>query len=917
MAVFQLFGRESELSALEDLVERLTAGRGGALVIRGDAGIGKSALLSAARRAAGQRGARVLSTAAVESEMHLPFAGLHQVLQPLLSGVERLPTPQRQALESAFGMRADAAPDLFLIALAALELVADAAAAQPVLIIAEDTQWLDRASSDALAFVARRVALEPILVLIALREGTASALDTAGLPERRLEPLDDAAAAMLIDHRAPDLPMEVRRRLLDAAAGNPLALEELPAAVAAERLPTGVLLSQPLPLTVRLERAFAAQVSTLPDEARVALLVAAADEGGIVAEVLAATWQVVGKAVNEEALEPAVAARLVTIRDGRLAFRHPLVRSAIYQAAAPRERRAAHGGLARILADTPGRSLWHRAAAAVGPDEAVASALEAGAEDARTRGAIAVAVATLERAAELTEDRQRRGRLLLRAGELGFDLGKRSLIVGLVRQAESVGLGALELGRLMWIREMVEPSDLGDAPRLRLLIDLTESARTAGDTELALNLLWLAATRCWWAHAGQDERDLVLAAAERMGSADDDPRLVGILAYAAPLDRGTVVIDHLSRVAAGEDVVTARLMGSAATVVGAFDLALPFLTGAAANLRSHGRLGHLPRVLVAQAWAAMYVSDWGVALPIAEEATRLAAETNDAVFGAGGRVVQAMVAAMRGEAETAEALVTEVERIAVPLGARFLLAMGQLARGVAALGSGQHGEAYEQLRRLFDPHDHVFHHFIRYWALGDLADGALHGGHTEAARALIAEVGPYADVSPSKVIQINLRYARAVLADDSAAEALFDAAFSADLSRWPFARGRLLLAYGAWLRRARRVAESRAPLRAARETFDAAGAIPWAERARQELRAAGESSRHRQPEARDLLTAQELQIARMAAEGLSNRAIGQQLFLSHRTVGSHLYHIFPKLGVTSRSRLAVALAGAVADPGEA
>ncbi len=372
--------------------------------------------------------------------------------------------------------------------------------------------------------------------------------------------------------------------------------------------------------------------------------------------------------------------------------------------------------------------------------------------------------------------------------------------------------------------------------------------------------------------------------------------------------RGEAGIGRSSRLAAASHHGATRLLGSAALVLGAFDLAAGFPAAAAAGLRAQGRLGHLARVLVLHAWAATHLADWNVALPAAEEAGRLAAETGEPLWAAGAQVVKAVLAAVRGDQEVADALAAAAEQAVPPIGASFMLAIVQLARGLSALGGGRHAEGYQHLRRMFDPADPAYHPVIRCWAIGELAEAAVHSGHAAAARALLEELEPLAAQTPSPWFHVGMRYARPLLADDQDAEARFQAALSADLTRWPLARARLLLAYGAWLRRQRRVAESRAPLRAAREAFDGLGALPWGERARQELRAAGETSSHRRtPQAWDQLTSQELQIAQMAAGGLSNREIGQQLYLSHRTFGSYLYRVFPKLGITSRSQLRAAL----------
>jgi DNA-binding CsgD family transcriptional regulator len=909
MSVLRLVGRERELGVLNALVDGV-GDRGGALVVCGEPGIGKSALLAMANRRATDRGMLALTAAGVQSKTHLPFAGLHQLLRPILTGAEGLPERQRVALLAAFGMTDVVAPDLFLIALAALELLADTAARSPLLLIVEDAQWLDRPSGDVLAFVARRLESEPIVLLAAVREGHASALGKAGLPELRLEGLEEPAAAALLAANAPALAPGVRERLLAEAADNPLALLELPGALGSDQLCGGVL-PEWLPLTGRLEQAFAARVQELPDMTRRLLLVAAVDHDGALAEVLtaAAALEPTEAAVEVGALAPAVEARLVEVDERGLRFRHPLVRSAIHQAASFPERHAAHAALAQVLVDQPDRRVWHRAASSVGPDEEVAAELEEVAARAQRRGGLGVAAAALERAARLSEDPTGQGSRLLRAAELEFELGRRDLVVGLLQEAEPLQLAAVERRRMLWLREMLDPSSLGDAANLRSMVDAAARVAAAGDQDLAVNLLWRAAQRCFWGDPGQEARDRVLASAEQLHLDGGDPRLLAILAYVAPVERGRVIIDRLSRLASDGDgdAAATGLLGTAAMVVGAFDLAAGLLAAASAGLRSQGRLGHLARLLTLQAWAAVYLADWKVAMPAAEEASQLAAETREPLWAASAQIVKAMLAALRGEREVADAQAAEAEQTVSPIGARFLLAIAQLARGLAALGVGRHDDAYQHLGRVFDPADAAYHPFIRTWAIGDLAEAAAHSGHRDAARAVLEELEPLAAQTPSSWFQAGMRHARPLLADDQDAERLFQAGLDADLTRWPVLRPRLQLAYGAWLRRRRRVAESRAPLRAAREAFDALGAIPWGERARQELRASGEASHRHTPPAWDRLSPQELQIAQLAADGLSNREIGQQLYLSHRTVSSYLYRVFPKLGISSRSQLGAVL----------
>jgi DNA-binding CsgD family transcriptional regulator len=905
VATLALHARERELASLDDLIAGARDG-GGVLVLRGEAGIGKSTLLEAARDRANAAGVSVLTAAGVQSEAHLPFAGLHQLLQPLLGDLDALPGPHRAALEAAFGMSEGAAPNPFPIALATLELLGEAAARAPLLVVAEDAHWLDHPTSDVLAFVARRVKLEPIVLLFAVRDDVTNPFESADLAEMRLEPLDRPSAGELLDAHAPELAPATRERLLDEAAGNPLALVELPAALESQLDETAVLPDH-LPLSARLEGAFAARLSELPETSRALLLAAAADGHSVVHESVGAAGQVLGRDVAAEDLDPAIDLRLVESEPPNVHFRHPLVRSAIYRAATITERNATHLALAEVLADDPDRSVWHRAAAATDHEEALAADLEATAQRARRRGAIATAVEALRRAAELCDGAERVRRLLF-AAELAFELGRRDIALPLLAKAQPLELTPLERGRMTLIREMVDPRPL-DAPKVRQLVDAAALAAEEGDRDLALDLLWLVASRCWWSFLGEEQRLAGLAAAEALGTVDEDERVLAIVAYLAPLERGEELIAALSRASGSveADEQGRGLLGTAAFATGAFALADAFLAGTAARLRSQGRLGHLPRLLALQGTAAARQPDWSIALPAAEEGERLATELGQPAWIAGAQTVEAYVAALRGDEQAAEAAAAAAEQVALPLGANFLLTAVQWARGLAALGAGRHEDAFAELLRTHDPQDPAFHHHMRWWAIADIAEAAAHSGDEDEGRRLLNEFAALAERTPASWIQLGLRHARAVLADDADAEALYQSALSAEVNRWPYQRARLLLAYGAWLRRRRRVAESRTPLRAARDAFDALGVRAWGERARQELRASGETSRSRTPEARDELTPQELQIAQMAAEGLTNREIGQQLYLSHRTVGSHLYRLFPKLGISSRGQLSSVL----------
>jgi ATP/maltotriose-dependent transcriptional regulator MalT len=397
--------------------------------------------------------------------------------------------------------------------------------------------------------------------------------------------------------------------------------------------------------------------------------------------------------------------------------------------------------------------------------------------------------------------------------------------------------------------------------------------------------------------------------ADRLLPADEDPRRVAVTAYVAPFERGAAVLHSLRRLVrvAGADPEVDRFLGSAALQIGAFDLAATFSAAAAPGFRADGRLGLLARALAVQAWSLVRLGDLATAAPCAAEGARLARETSQPFMHGLATAVQAEIAALRGDHEQAKTLADEAERVSLAAGARPVLATVALARGLTALGEGRFDDAFADLRRILDPTDPAYQLALRAYCVAELTEAAVHAGRTEQMRQIMAGLESLAASTPSPALHVGLRYARAVLAPNEDAEELFRAALREDLSGWPMERGRLQLAFGEWLRRQRRVVESRTHLRAARETFDALGVLAWSERARRELRTAGESSPNRDPDARDRLTPHELGIARLAAEGLTNKEIGQRLYLSHRTVGTHLHRIFPKLGVSSRAELGTML----------
>lgn len=904
-----LFGRERERALIRRVLDDIQGG-GRAMVIEGEAGIGKSALLSEAIAVARDREMLVLGATGVQSETNLPFAGLHQLLRPVLSRLADLPAPQREALDAAFGMGYTVARTRFLIALGALGLLSDVAAGMPIELSIEDAHWLDRATAEVLAFIGRRLESDPIVMVVAIREGYESALHEMGLTRLNLDRLDDAAVEELLRARLPALTGPARQRLIDEAEGNPLALLELGAALSDARYGDAGLR---FPLTTRLERAFAARAAELPAAARTVLVVAAADEDTSLSTVLAAAGLVDGAPRTVEHLVPATQSKLIEVDGQEIRFRHPLVRSAIYQTASLAERHAVHLALAGLLDDDLDRSVWHRAAAAVGPDPAVASALEEAGLRAQRRGAVTTAAAAFERAAALTRETAQRRRLLLAAAAAASDSGHGKSTVRLLRETDKQDLGPHERGRWMLIEDSFHDRAASDPARVRELTEAASEVAVTGGHDLAMELLMAAANRCYWGNLRDEGREVVRAA-EDLGRAADDQRLLFIQAFAATIERGGVVLQQAARSVSRDDPGALYLRGMAVCLTGAFERALPLLNASARRLREQGRLRMLAQVLEIRAWAALEVADFGVAIPSAEEAGRLSSDTGHPLWETTALVAQATIAALRGDRAGVERITAEVGRIALPIGAASLLSLAQYARGLMELGEGRHAEAYEQLRRISSPGDPACHDVTACHSIGDLAEAAAHSGHREAATALMQQLEAHSRTLPSSWFHAQTSLARVHLAEDGS-EGVFDVVLKTDLAAYPMIRARIELAYGEWLRRHRRRRESRAPLRAARDTFDALGVTPWAERARRELRASGESSRRRAPDTLDELTPQELQIVQMAAHGLSNREIAQQLYLSHRTVESHLYRTFPKLGITSRAQLVATLGarlGAVA-----
>lgn len=901
-----LVGRDDELGALTARLGDLGAGPPATLVVGGP-GAGKTALLAAVEQDARERGFTVLAARGTDAEANFPFAALHLLLRTRLADVDRLPAQQRDALLACFAMGAPAEVNPFFVSLAALELVVEAA---PVLLALDDLDRMDQPSVDVLRFVTRRIAGERVAVVATTSATPPTARDNPTVALIELDALDAGASRELLREQVPTLDPALEQRVVEQAGGNPLALIELARALE-DGAPAWTEPDERLPMTARLERAFASRAGELDPDARAVADVASVDDGDSVADLLAAAELLLGEPVGSAAVEAAARRGIVQVAGDRYRLVSPLVGDALRRTMSPARRRAAHAALAEVHAADRDRATWHRAAAVAGPDETVAAELESAAADARRRGAVSTAVAWLERAAALSPTPEARASRLLGAAELAYELGRFGQVEELKARVAGTALHARDRSRLTLLDGAFHDGASSEPAEIRRIVGLARDATRAGDPDLAVQLLFGAARRVWWRDPGEAIRGEIVHAARQLPLPPHDPRVLAALALAEPFELGATIVADLGRWPADADgrPDLAALLGIAAFCVGQFDRADAFLSTAIQELRAQGRLSLLAEALAIRSWTEVNL---GIFVPArsADEAVRLADETRQSVWAASARIALALADAVGGRWDVRHALLGDAEQTAVrtPNASSSLLSAVQLVRGVGALGADQPGQAYDELRRAFDPSDPAFQQVQQLWAVGYLADAAVRTGQRQAARELRAVCEQLAGPHPPLGSAIALEYAAAVLADDDAAEARFEAALDGPARAYPWHRARLQLAQGEWLRRQRRSVESREPLRAAREVFSALGAASWADRADQELRATGEQGWRPASAPAEELSAQEARIAELAAQGLSNREIGQRLFLSHRTVGSHLYRVFPKLGITSRGQLAGALA---------
>ncbi|WP_324188460.1 helix-turn-helix transcriptional regulator [Nocardia higoensis] len=883
-----LYGRESEQARIDQLLCDARAGRSGALVLRGEPGVGKTALLDYAAA----QGLATVRSAGVESEAELPFAGLHLLARTAAPLIERLPERQRAALLGAFGVGDSGPGDRLLIGLAVLSLLAEEAAEHPVLCVIDDAHWLDRATAEALVFAARRLDAEGVAILFAARTGPAD-FPAAGLPELVVGPLRQESAAALLDALEPDLAPGLRMRALGAAAGNPLALRELPAVLAASAPDEG---PNPLPLTQRLHVAFHGQVSRLPSATRSLLLVAAAAGTTETGPVLTAAAELGATPAD---LRPAEELGLIA-GDGRhLRLRHPLLRSAIYRGAPLSARLAAH----RALADTmtgPDRAdlrAWHLASAATGPDEQIATALEDTAQRALLRSGHHGAVAAYERAATLSTDQRARVRRLVLAAETAADAGLFESAATISARAAAHTSDALLSARLDLVHGSAEFGTGQHLAAHRRLLAAAD-AIAAEQPSQAARILTQAVHAAWY--LGEAELAQTHARLRALRLDDAEPS-APVLRYVLDGLHGRSAGDLRAAADAVGDPRDLVLLCGAGLVPGQDEQVRDLAAELVARCREEGRIGLLPPLLFFLAEAETFLGRPREGFVLATEGARIADDIGLRHWVSQLTAFLAYLAALEGDVEGCSAAVARAsaEQFGGPSAAGATWC--QAALGMLALGLGRVDEAIGRFTALtVEP---ARHQVVGLRSLPDAIEAAVRLGDRELAGDAMIRLSAWARDCGQPWVRALEQRSRALTTEGREAGELYEAALGSRPR--PFEEGRTRLLYGEWLRRARRKTEARTQLRTAHEIFAGLGANPWAERAEVELRALGDGGMSRPgsgPSA--VLTPQELQIVRLAARGMSNRDIAAHLFLSPRTVGHHLYKAYPKLGVASRSELA-------------
>ena len=911
-----LQGREVERARLAALADQARSGQAAVLAVLGEPGVGKSALLqdlvSSQQAAADVTGVRVLRTHGVESESPLPFAALHRLLRPVLR-LERLPVPQARALRVAFGQEEGSSVEPFLVGVATLSALTEAAEDEPVLCVVDDAQWLDTASAGALLFAARQLQADPVAIVFAARDtqtsrgngtGTGS-FNPDGLPVMRLGGLDDDAARQLLFERAgEELPDEVSDRLIRESGGNPLALLELPTGLTTGQLQGTAPLPSQLPLTAGVERAFLDQCRRLPEQVQTLLLVTAADDTGRVATLRQAAGN---RGVQARAWVEAEQSSLLSVEGDVVAVKHPLVRSAVYQAATSSERRQAHRALADALGDDPDRATWHRAAAADGPDEGLAEALSLAGARAEQRGGYVAAAAAYERAAELTIDEAARAARLFAAARNAWASGQAIRARALAMLARELADDALLRADIERLRGRIEVN-VGSATDAHRIFMKAARAVVDQDPVRALEMA-VAATlmRSYGADSGTPLHADTLTVAVEAGDTTRTRCLKHLLAAMTLAGNGAwgdAVAALRPALAIGHEVEDLDLLGNlgnAALNLGDDEASLRFYTQMLTNARVRGAGMSAVYALQRLAFPQLLVGQWRALRSSADEALTLARGVGQQALTVAPLAWLTLLAALQGTTDYENLLAELEEAVATHRLGILTDPVHDLTRWAKAACATHHGDTSAALHHLSQMRLPA----LTRMAAPDRIDAAVRAGAVGQAAAWTAELAPFAEATQWPWALASVTYGRAMTADPADAADLFETALARYRSaNRPYDQARTQLAYGEFLRRTHRRVDARTHLRAALETFTDLNAGPLIARTTQELRASGETARKRDPSTLLQLTPMELKVAQLVGTGLSNKDIAAQCWVSPRTVAFHLRNVFAKAGVSSRGELA-------------
>jgi DNA-binding CsgD family transcriptional regulator len=903
-----LRGRQRERATLDAVVDDVRAGRSRVLVLRGEAGIGKTALLQYARERAS--GCRVVSTVGVEPEIEFAFAGLHRLCAPVLQEAERLPAPQRDALRCIFGLTAGPPPDQFLVGLAVLGLFNAAADAAPIVAVVDDAQWLDRSTATTFAFVARRLHAEPVALLFAVREPVGEPILT-GLPELHVGGLGVEDSRALLDTvTTGPLDERVRDRIVAETRGNPLALLELPRGLSAPELELGFGAPDSSAMASRIEQGYLRQLQQQPVDTRRLLLAAAVEPLGDVTLLWRAADHL---GIALDAAVPAEEAGLITLA-GRVRFRHPLVRSAIYRTASVSDVRAVHDALAEATDPDldPDRRAWHRAYAAAEPDDEVVAELERAAERAQRRGAAVAAAAFLERAAVLTADPVRRGQRALTAAVAKVYAAEFDAGFELLATAELCPLDSLQRAWLLRLRASMPSNLAGVEERPGMFLEAAELFH-ALDPRVAREVYLAAIGTQMMVGRRADEGVLSSFAGAGRGAppAPDPPRPIDLVldaftvrfgdGYAAAVEATTRALEACTRAAPDDELLQWVFFAPVLAPEVWDDEAWDRLTAhVLQSNRDAGAFGMLPVSLQARADFEMQAGAMGAASALIDE--------NATILELTGRQFMTHsaleFAAWQGDESRALAVIDPGMEEMLRAGTGRIIGLGQHAKALLFNGLGRYEEALAAARLACAYDDAGV--FGR--SLVECIEAGARSGALDDATAALQELEPRALAAGTDWALGVLARSRALLSDGDGAEACYREALERlARTRMRAHLARAHLVYGEWLRREQRRVDAREQLRRAHEMFDRMGAAAFAERARRELHATGETVRKRSVETSDALTAQEAQIARLAADGATNPEIGSRLFISPRTVEYHMSKVFMKLRIKSRRELRGAL----------